>query len=802
MKKIYFLVTFLATFFTQAQIVNIPNSLFKAYLIGANTTNSRASIQIPNSYDGTVTSYNKIDTNSDGEIQVSEAILIKYLDLSSTFNDFSSIEGINSFSNLQFFNCELHALTSMDISGLTNLKWLKCRANLLTSLNISNLTNLTYLQCNGNPLTSLNINTLTNLKDLSCTNTQLTSLNISALTNLNSLNCSYNQLTNLDLSTLTNLKSLWCYNNQLTSLDVSNSPLLQNLECNDNLLTNLNVNGITTSMQYFKCNNNQLTNLNLSTINNIQYIYCDNNQLTNLDVSDFTFLYFNCSNNQLITLFLNNTGSSLTFNNNPNLAYVCVSENYISQVTSIVNDYGYSATCNVGSYCKFTPFGIYYTINGTNKIDVNNNGCDTIYPNLKYTITDGSITSNLISNNSGNYLIPVSAGTHTITPQLENPSYFTVFPTSASVTFPATPSPFVQNFCITPNGTHHDLEVVIIPLTPARPGFDATYKIKYKNKGNLSETATLVFNYNDSVLDFVSSTLAPNSQSTGSLSWNIGTITPSQNGEFIVTLNVNSPTETPAVNPGYVLNYSAVINGLNTDDTPIDNTFSLNQTVVNSFDPNDKTCLEGNTINPSMIGEYVHYKIRFENTGTFPAENIVVKDMIDTAKFDISTLQMTDASHACVTRISNPNKVEFIFENINLPFDDATNDGYVAFKIKTKNTLVVGSTISNLANIYFDYNFPIVTNTATSTFQVLQNDSFVFDNYFSVYPNPAKEVLNLKTKQDVTVYSLSIYSILGQQLQTITNPEQTIDVSNLKTGNYFIKIVTDKGISSSKFIKE
>lgn len=260
--------------------------------------------------------------------------------------------------------------------------------------------------------------------------------------------------------------------------------------------------------------------------------------------------------------------------------------------------------------------------------------------------------------------------------------------------------------------------------------------------------------------------------------------------------------ETPAVNSGDILSYSAVFNGLNADETPIDNTFSLSQTVVNSYDPNDKTCLEGSTINPSMIGEYAHYKIRFENTGTFPAQNIVVKDMIDTAKFDISTLQMTDASHNCVTRISDSNKVEFIFENINLPFDDATNDGYVVFKIKTKNTLVVGNTISNSANIYFDYNFPIVTNTATSTFQVLQNDSFLFDTYFSIYPNPAQEVLNLKTKEDMTIYSVSIYSILGQQIQTITNPEKSIDVSDLQSGNYLIKIVTDKGISNTKFIKQ
>lgn len=163
--------------------------------------------------------------------------------------------------------------------------------------------------------------------------------------------------------------------------------------------------------------------------------------------------------------------------------------------------------------------------------------------------------------------------------------------------------------------------------------------------------------------------------------------------------------EIPAVNAGDQLDFMAVINPIPNDDIPIDNSSTLKQIVVNSLDPNDKTCLEGTTVSTTMIGEYVHYLIRFENTGTFAAENIVVKDMIDSAKFDIATLIPLNGSHSFITRI-NTNQVEFIFENINLPFDDANNDGYVAFKIKTKPTLVLGDTFSNSANIYFDYKFP------------------------------------------------------------------------------------------------
>ncbi|MCZ8091205.1 T9SS type A sorting domain-containing protein, partial [Flavobacterium sp.] len=148
--------------------------------------------------------------------------------------------------------------------------------------------------------------------------------------------------------------------------------------------------------------------------------------------------------------------------------------------------------------------------------------------------------------------------------------------------------------------------------------------------------------------------------------------------------------------------------------------------------------------------------------------------------------------------------VEFIFENINLPFDDANNDGYVAFKIKTKPTLVLGNTFTNSASIYFDYNFPIVTDPAVTTVALLNTNDFDFGTYFTLYPNPAKDVLNFEVKNEIGVKSVSVYNTLGQIVMAITNVDnlKSIDVSSLTSGSYFVKVYTDKGSSSSKFIKQ
>jgi hypothetical protein len=470
----------------------------------------------------------------------------------------------------------------------------------------------------------------------------------------------------------------------------------------------------------------------------------------------------------------------------------------------MIDSAGLTNQIQLNSYCSFTPNGIFYEVSGTTKFDSNNNGCDVSdinYSNLNFSITDGTNTGSLIANQTGNFYIPVSAGTHTITPNLENPTYFNVSPTNFTVNFPTQTSPFTQDFCVTANGVKSDVEIVLLPITPARPGFDANYKLVYRNKGNQVENGTVSLIFDDARLDYVSSNPVYDSSATNSFTWNYVNLQPFETREIGIVFNVNSPMETPAVNNGDILNYTATITTANTDETPLDNTFILDQTVVGSYDPNDKTCLEGATITPSEVGNYVHYLIRFENTGTFPAENIVVKDMIDLAKFDIATLVPLKSSHNFYTRI-NGNKVEFIFENINLDFNDATNDGYVIFKIKTKPTLVLGDTFTNNSNIYFDYNFPITTNTYTTTVAALSAQDFDFGTYFTLYPNPAKDVLNIQAKQGLAINSIEIYNQLGQIVMATTNDINSIDVANLASGTYFVKVNTDKGSANAKFVKE
>jgi hypothetical protein len=447
-----------------------------------------------------------------------------------------------------------------------------------------------------------------------------------------------------------------------------------------------------------------------------------------------------------------------------------------------------------------------YTIQGTVRYDSNGNGCDGSDPILPYqnmSFVNGPTSGTLTTNQAGFYnFYDVIVGNNNFRPILENPSYFTITPPNASVNVSAGNPLVVQNFCISPNGTNNDLEVVLFSTIPARPGFNASYRIVYKNKGTTIQSGTVVLTFDDTIMDLISATPAVNNQTTNTLSWNFSNLGLFESRAIDFTMNINSPSEVPAVNAGNILIFGATINGA-TDLTPSNNSSILEQTVVGSYDPNDKTCTDGPSMPINEVGKYLNYVIRFENTGTANAEFVVIRDIIDTTKFEINTLTPLSGSHPFVTRISETNKVEFIFENINLPFDDANNDGFVTFKIKTRSTLPLGTNISNTANIYFDYNLPITTNTyTTNVFNPLSLNDFDFGSAFTLSPVPAKNNLTITNKQNVSITSANIYNSLGQLVQVNNSPTETIDVSSLKTGSYFIKIISDKGTASSKFIKE
>ncbi|WP_298221560.1 T9SS type A sorting domain-containing protein [Flavobacterium sp.] len=775
---------------------------------------------------------NNLECNSNNitTLDLSQSANLK--NLNCAINNLTALNLTNAIG-LESLTCYSNSIMSLDTSTLLDLKSLNCSKNLLTTLNVNSAVQLETVDCNQNSLTVLEASNLVNLKDLNCERNLLTALSVANTAQLKNLNCKTNNLPVLNLSGLTGLETLECSFNHLTTLDGTDLMQLKSLICSNNDLTNINTINLN-SLEILKCNSNELTALTITNMTQLIRLECANNHITAMDFGTSSKLCrFELGSNLFTTLDfsqLQGNGKSFRYNitNNPNLTHVNIKNGGALRRFSYQDTTGFYATdcpnllficaddfnlehanapnAQTNSYCSFNPGGIYNTISGTFTLDYDNNGCDlndNPFAQTKINIDEAELTGGTFTNAFGKYKFFTNNGSFTVTPAFENP-YFTVTPASAVLNFNTVDgSTQTQDFCVSPNGIHNDVEITLLPMLTPRPGFDTSFVLAYKNKGNQIMSGNINFTFDDAVLNFVSTGTPLNSQTLNTLNWSYSNLMPFEHRLIHFTLNLNSPQETPPVNIGDVLNYTASITPVLGDETVGDNTSTTSQTVAGSFDPNDKTCLEGNTLTPEMVGNYLHYLIRFQNKGTARAENVVITDLIDTTKFDMSSLQLTSSSHPQVTKIT-ANKVEFQFQGINLPAeteDEPESHGYIAFKIKTLENLVIGDSVENKADIYFDYNFPVETNTATSIVALLGLNAFE-NNSVMITPNPTKGNVHINSKDNIT--SVQLYDVQGRIIQSITAStlKTDLDLSQRTNGIYFVKVYTEKGTKVEKIVKD
>lgn len=712
---------------------------------------------------------------------IPQATLTFLADLDCSYNPVAEldVESHNIISlvvancaNLQRLTATYSQLVNLDVSACTSLSYLNCMNGNLAIIDVSTCSQLDSFICSGNPITSLNVSMLTNLSYLTCNQLLITSLDVSGLTNLETLDISNNaSLTNLNVNACTSLATIYGnYISGMNQLDLSGVPSLFHLECNNSLLTSLDLTGCT-GLVYLDCSYNQLTSLDVSTCPDINFLKCNDNSL-------------------LTTLLIKN-GSTYAHTPwgfclpNPNLQYVCCDAATIYFFEDLFAN-NLMPNVEVNSLCAYQLGGNYNTILGKDICDADMNACtatDPIYPFLKQELTNGIDTGYVFTNLAGDYITYVDSGNYTLSPTFQNPTYFTTSP--AIINFPNNLNNVqTSDFCIVPNGIIPDVGLVLVPIRTARPGFDAYYKLLLQNKGNTIASGNISVDFQGSNMTFLSSTVSPSSQNANQLTWTYSNLQPFESRSITFVMNILPP---PTNNIGEMLNFAANAT-LTNDVSTNDNTFNLAQGIVGAFDPNDKTCLEGAQVLNSQIGEYLHYLIRFQNTGTYAAKNIVVVDSINADKYDISSMQVLETSHDAHIDLKN-NVLQFYFENIQLP-DSFSNEpashGYVLFKIKTKANLPVNSFVENEAAIYFDFNHPIITNTATTTFSnSVSMDAMTHNIGFQYFPNPAQNSLTIISSQTREIQLVNVMGevVLSQEMQGL----QTVDISSLSSGIYWVK---------------
>lgn len=518
-------------------------------------------------------------------------------------------------------------------------------------------------------------------------------------------------------------------------------------------------------------------------------------------------------------LFFNSeTGSKLSYMLNDGLANFSIpyeiyssnyNSNYYRNVTNCVAaDFNADgkldfalAEVSLNKVAWFKNLGVFQNkIKGVVKLDADTNGCsltDAPVGNVLVTTQTGTSTFATFTQPNGSYELVANQGVFT-TSSTSPIDRYASNPVSQLSDFSTIGTTDTANFCLQPLQITDDLQVKIYPMQAPRPGFNSSYRIVIYNNGTNPLTGTVALTYANLKLNLVAASQAIQSQTTNSLVFDFADLIPFQSKNIDVVFQVKS---IPNVTLGETILFEAQLRSFPNDVHLSDNQFALHQTIVGSYDPNNIVVLEGNELLISVVDDYLHYIIHFQNTGNSFANRVKVENVLD-ANLDFTTLQLETTSHATTVAITNGNSIDFIFDAIYLPSataNFAASQGFICYKIKPKNNVTVGTIISNNALIKFDYNPGIATNTvATQVVSFLDTAApFINAADLEIFPNPVKDFLTIST--NVTKYKVTLYSQLGQLLYEGTS-ENKIDFNGYKAGVYLLKITDEHHNTFSKKI--
>jgi hypothetical protein len=456
------------------------------------------------------------------------------------------------------------------------------------------------------------------------------------------------------------------------------------------------------------------------------------------------------------------------------------------------------------------------TISGTVFIKPINSGCNynssTDFPWVEgvIKITPGPIY--VSAGFEGKYSVVVRNGNYNVTSLL--PPYFNPicppnFDAGYNVSLQNGVSVTDKNFVFTPMISIQDLGVNVGAPNPIRPGFETEVWVSVSNSGNTKSNTTLKLKY-PPAMTYLSSSVPFTTNQNQELNWRISEL--KTNEQKVISVKFRVEPNVNLLNNTVVFYTEAFPEGVR-DGNVVDNIDSTSRIVTGAYDPNDK---QSKPIGPSKDGkilsstEKFQFTIRFQNTGTDTAFNIVVRDTLE-AEWNPLSIKTIATSHKYRMVMKEKNIIEWHFDNILLQDsfkNEPASHGFITFTLSPiVKPLSIGTQLTNKAAIFFDYNPPIITNTTRN--QVVSTLTSLADlenNYrLKINPNLVQNTMNFTLEDDTFKEGeLSIYDLSGRLmlLKSISNKIGVVDVSHLSAGEYICTVKsTENKVFVSKFLK-
>ncbi|MBL7951582.1 MAG: SprB repeat-containing protein [Flavobacteriales bacterium] len=405
----------------------------------------------------------------------------------------------------------------------------------------------------------------------------------------------------------------------------------------------------------------------------------------------------------------------------------------------------------------------------------------------------------LLTGSQGQYALPLYNGAYTLE-QLD-PTLEPICPGTQPVPFTIASDQQVVDLA---NSSTLPLDLAVgISGSLFRPGFTTNYHLVVRNISPQQSGPVTVTVELDPLLLPVGSSVPPATQVGSSFSWELPPFAPF--GEFTAHIQVQVPVGTALGTP---LTTNATIETNLPDAVATNDAAQAQDEVVGSYDPNDKRATTSTRTSDELYlidaDEWIDYTIRFQNTGTFLAEFVVITDTLPST-LDLLTFQQGAASHPFTASFKPGRVVEWRFDGIMLPdsaSDEPGSHGLVNFRIRPRLPIAPATVIENVANIYFDYNEPVITEPSVLVAEFSTSIAEGLKNELSVSPVPATEFLQIRSRTPIS--SLLVIASDGRPVlqHGARSMICTLSVADLGSGAYVILVHHVDGTSSqARFIK-
>jgi len=348
-------------------------------------------------------------------------------------------------------------------------------------------------------------------------------------------------------------------------------------------------------------------------------------------------------------------------------------------------------------------------VTGVAYIDDNENGTyeigEELLRNALISLSPGDFS--VLTNEEGKYIINTPKGGTTLTAKMNEGDWINNELTIEDLSVFETCVEGID-FGFVPNSPIQEAKISVAN-TITRCDWETKFYFTVENTGTIDLNANFEFTF-DSKTSYFATNLIGLQVNGEVASGDLGTMKPFEVREFWITLKMPSGS---SVQP--ILDFKTTLyneGGLEMD------AYEQSEQLKCSYDPNDKREFpnrEGEE-NLTLMDEELEYTIRFQNNGNDTAFQVKIIDQLD-PNIEPTSIRVINSSHSVETCIENENLI-FLFEDINL-VDSMTNydgsQGFVSFRCDTKEGRAENTIVKNAADIIFDTNLPIVTNTTINT---------------------------------------------------------------------------------------